>query len=165
MSQRRYLSPVPTHTQAPSSASATGSCGRETSLTTSHLSTPTAWTRISFLRLEEVTISTHAADEPHTSNRSTCWILLSAATGSRENMLRASVHMMSSRCVRKPRPTSVTEHWLQLKHSLCHWRSSKEMYLAPARPATTKQRRVPLHNGQINARERLKTGARPGTHW
>jgi len=51
-----------------------------------------------------------------------------------------SVHMMSSRCVRKPRPTSVTEHRLQLKHSLCHWRSSNEMYLAPARPARTEQR-------------------------
>lgn len=45
-----------------------------------------------------------------------------------------SVHKMSSRCVRKPRPTRDTEHCMQVKHSLCHWRSSKEMYLAPARP-------------------------------
>lgn len=29
---------------------------------------------------------------------------------------------------------------MQVKHSLCHWRSSKEMYLAPARPARIKRR-------------------------
>lgn len=47
---------------------------------------------------------------------------------------------MLSRWVRKPRPTSDTEHSTQEKHSLCHWRSSKEIYLAPARPAHIKQR-------------------------
>ena len=45
-----------------------------------------------------------------------------------------SGHRMSSRSVRKPRPTRDTEHFLQLKQSLCHWRSSKEMYLLPPRP-------------------------------
>lgn len=41
---------------------------------------------------------------------------------------------ISSRSVRNPRPTRETEHFLQLKQSLCHWRSSKEMYLLPPRP-------------------------------
>lgn len=45
-----------------------------------------------------------------------------------------SGHRMSSRSVRKPRPTKDTEHFLQLKQSLCHWRSSKEMYLLPPNP-------------------------------
>ena len=52
---------------------------------------------------------------------------------------------MLSRLVRKPRPTSDMEHCMQMKHSLCHWRSSKEMYLAPARPAHRKH--VKLVNG------------------
>ena len=46
-----------------------------------------------------------------------------------------SGHRMSSLSVRKPRPTSDSEHFLQLKQSLCHCRSSKEMYLVPPRPA------------------------------
>lgn len=54
--------------------------------------------------------------------------------------LPQSVHKMLSRWVRKPRPTRETEHCMQVKHSLCHWRSSKEMYLAPARPARIKRR-------------------------
>lgn len=45
-----------------------------------------------------------------------------------------SGHRMSSLSVRKPRPTRDTEHFLQLKQSLCHCRSSKEMYLLPPRP-------------------------------
>lgn len=45
-----------------------------------------------------------------------------------------SGHRMSSLSVRKPRPTSDSEHFLQLKQSLCHCRSSKEMYLVPPRP-------------------------------
>lgn len=45
-----------------------------------------------------------------------------------------SGHRMSSLSVRKPRPTSDSEHFLQLKQSLCHCRSSKEMYLVPPSP-------------------------------
>lgn len=56
---------------------------------------------------------------------------------------------MLSRLVRKPRPTSDTEHCMQVKHSLCHCRSSKEMYLAPARPAQIKQRSMFIHNAQV----------------
>lgn len=41
---------------------------------------------------------------------------------------------MSSLEVRKPRPTRDTLQRLQLKHSLCHWRCSNEMYLLPPRP-------------------------------
>lgn len=41
---------------------------------------------------------------------------------------------MSSLSVRKPRPTNEREHFLQLKQSLCHCRSSKEMYLVPPSP-------------------------------
>lgn len=37
----------------------------------------------------------------------------------------------SSRRVRNPWPTSETEHFAQLKHSPCHWRSSNETNLAP----------------------------------
>lgn len=66
--------------------------------------------------------------------------------------LPQSVHKMLSRWVRKPRPTSETAHCTQAKHSLCHWRSSKEMYFAPARPAHIKQRSIYLHNVQVNAR-------------
>jgi len=36
--------------------------------------------------------------------------------------------------VRKPSPTKETEHLPQLKHSLCHWRSWKQINLAPLRP-------------------------------
>lgn len=56
--------------------------------------------------------------------------------------LPQSVHKMWSRWVRKPRPTSDTEHCMQVKHSLCHWRSSKEMYLSPARPARITHPRI-----------------------
>lgn len=66
--------------------------------------------------------------------------------------LPQSVHKMLSRWVRKPRPTSDTAHCTQAKHSLCHWRSSKEMYLAPARPAHIKQRSAYLDHAQVNAR-------------
>lgn len=40
---------------------------------------------------------------------------------------------MSSCWVRNSWPTRETEHFAQLKHSPCHWRSSNEMYLAPPR--------------------------------
>lgn len=40
---------------------------------------------------------------------------------------------------------------MQVKHSLCHWRSSKEMYFAPARPAHIIQRSKYLHKVQVNA--------------
>lgn len=36
--------------------------------------------------------------------------------------------------VKNPSPTKETEHFPQLKHSLCHWRSWKQMNLAPLRP-------------------------------
>lgn len=49
--------------------------------------------------------------------------------------LPQSGHRMSSLSVRKPRPTRDTKHFLQLKQSLCHCLSSKEMYLLPPRPA------------------------------
>lgn len=45
---------------------------------------------------------------------------------------------MSSLSVRKPRPTNEREHFLQLKQSLCHWRSSKEIYLVPPSPEKAK---------------------------
>lgn len=55
--------------------------------------------------------------------------------GSRSQMsFPQSGHRMSSLSVRKPRPTSDREHFLQLKQSLCHCRSSKEMYFVPPSP-------------------------------
>lgn len=65
-----------------------------------------------------------------------------------------SGHRMSSRSVRKPRPTSDREHFLQLKQSLCHCRSSKEMYLVPPRPVCGGEGRGE-HSG-------LGAGAAPG---
>lgn len=66
-----------------------------------------------------------------------------------------SGHRMSSLSVRKPLPTRDTEHFLQLKQSLCHWRSSKEMYLLPPSPicdckhvmSTGNKDVAVLHNG------------------
>lgn len=92
-SQRRYLLTVAKHILVPSTANATGSWGRGTSFTTSHLSTPTMWIWITFLRLAEVTICTCSfgvvTNESHTSNMDTCWIFFRATMGSKENMLRA----------------------------------------------------------------------------
>lgn len=51
-----------------------------------------------------------------------------------------SGHRMSSLSVRKPRPTSEREHFLQLKQSLCHCRSSKEMYFVPPSPVNREER-------------------------
>lgn len=51
---------------------------------------------------------------------------------------------MSSLSVRKPRPTRDREHFLQLKQSLCHWRSSKEMYFVPPRPVHKRKHRWPI---------------------
>lgn len=51
--------------------------------------------------------------------------------------LPQSVHRTSSLWVRNPRPTRDTEHCIHVKHSLCHCRSSNEMYLAPAKPGHT----------------------------
>lgn len=58
--------------------------------------------------------------------------------------LPQSVHRMSSRWVRNPRPTRDTEHCIHVKHSLCHCRSSNEMYLAPAKPGHTHTHTVVL---------------------
>lgn len=48
--------------------------------------------------------------------------------------LPQSGHRMSSLSVRNPRPTRDIKHFLQLKQSLCHCLSSKEMYLLPPKP-------------------------------
>lgn len=56
-----------------------------------------------------------------------CWLQMS---------FPQSGHRMSSRSVRKPRPTRDKEHFLQLKQSLCHCRSSKEMYFVPPSPVS-----------------------------
>lgn len=66
-----------------------------------------------------------------------------------------SGHRMSSLSVRKPRPTSDSEHFLQLKQSLCHCRSSKEMYLVPPRPAEAGGR--PGEDGEGAARPGSRT--------
>lgn len=44
-----------------------------------------------------------------------------------------SLQRTSSCLVRNSSPTSETEHFAQLKHSPCHWRSSNEINLAPPR--------------------------------
>jgi hypothetical protein len=66
---------------------------------------------------------------------------------------------MSSRSVRKPRPTRDTEHFLQLKQSLCHWRSSKEMYLLP--PSPTRKSQIP---GQVTKKLYINRGEIPGQY-
>lgn len=60
-----------------------------------------------------------------------------------------SGHRMSSLSVRKPLPTRDTEHFLQLKQSLCHWRSSKEMYLLPPSPVCDDKHVMSTSNKQM----------------
>lgn len=49
-------------------------------------------------------------------------------------LLLHSRHRILSPSGKKPAPTSETEHWEQVKHGWCHWRSSNEMYFPPPKP-------------------------------
>lgn len=51
-------------------------------------------------------------------------------------LLLQSRHKILSPSGKKPAPTSETEHWEQVKHGWCHWRSSNEMYFPPPKPKT-----------------------------
>ena len=52
--------------------------------------------------------------------------------------------------VRKPSPTKEMEHFPQLKHSLCHWRSWKQINLAPLRPVKQLEKKSNLFFQQID---------------
>ena len=43
-------------------------------------------------------------------------------------------YSISAASVMNPLPTREVVHWAQMKQSLCQWRSSKEMNLAPPIP-------------------------------
>lgn len=50
--------------------------------------------------------------------------------------LAQSGQRISAPSVMNPLPTSVVEHWAQMKQSLCQWRSSNEMNFVPPIPKT-----------------------------
>lgn len=63
-------------------------------------------------------------------------------------LLLQSRHKILSPSGKKPAPTSETEHWVQVKHGWCHWRSSNEMYFPPPKPAAKKKK----GEGRLNFR-------------
>lgn len=50
-------------------------------------------------------------------------------------------HRIRSPSGKKPAPTRETEHWEQVKHGWCHWRSSNEMYFPPPKPGRRRRNR------------------------
>lgn len=63
-------------------------------------------------------------------------------------LLLHSRHRILSPSGKKPAPTSETEHWEQVKHGWCHWRSSNEMYFPPPKPGDTKKNGTGINVGR-----------------
>jgi len=56
-------------------------------------------------------------------------------------LLQSRHRILSGPSGKKPAPTSEAEHWEQVKHGWCHWRSSNEMYFPPPKPGARRAAR------------------------